>query len=472
MSLLEKTKMKIKKVDSLFLLLIPLIINFLYNLLINKPITVLFNFDLLNLISSTLLFAFLFSVGTLIKKAFSFPLVSTGILFYLSCFFIFDNIFLFITKSVSFNNTFIFVNLLMLSYLIYKKSSLKNIFFTSLIVLINYLFNLIYINHYKQNLTIKGDVEVQWFPMAENIYNFNYFYSLSNPFLDGYGQLISYTHALLLKINLGLDSFMFVRSSVNVLFFLSVLLLWELNLNFKVKSSLILTFSILIINSEWLNYLFVDSLMGEGITSYFFAVSIISVFLSIKNQNKFTYIVFLLFGTMYFTKQFVTFIVLGLIFLFIIYKKTRKYAVFAFIPLFINEVNLLFPLSFSRRDAYASNFDFKDTILDLLTNTNLKPENAYQIFSNFLVDKPVTYLFLLLIGSSFLVYFSHKSLDLETVTYLSIILINIIFILTLYISAWRNMPELDSPIRYVLNLLHLTIIVTFMNLNKIYNKFS
>ena len=34
------------------------------------------------------------------------------------------------------------------------------------------------------------------------------------------------------------------------------------------------------------------------------------------------------------------------------------------------------------------------------------------------------------------------------------------------------MPELDSPIRYVLNLLHLTIIVTFMNLNKIYNKFS
>ena len=93
MSLLEKTKMKIKKVDSLFLLLIPLIINFLYNLLINKPITVLFNFDLLNLISSTLLFAFLFSVGTLIKKAFSFPLVSTGILFYLSCFFIFDNIF-------------------------------------------------------------------------------------------------------------------------------------------------------------------------------------------------------------------------------------------------------------------------------------------------------------------------------------------------------------------------------------------
>ena len=51
----------------------------------------------------------------------------------------------------------------------------------------------------------------------------------------------------------------------------------------------------------------------------------------------------------------------------------------------------------------------------------------FQIFSNFLVDKPVTYLFLLLIGSSFLVYFSHKSLDLETVTYLSIILINIIF---------------------------------------------
>ena len=70
-------------------------------------------------------------------------------------------------------------------------------------------------------------------------------------------------------------------------------------------------------------------------------------------------------------------------FSFFIFKKTRKSAVYAFIPFFVNEINLITNLTTSRRDAYASNFDFRDTILDLLTNTNLKLENAVIIFKKF-----------------------------------------------------------------------------------------
>jgi len=46
-----------------------------------------------------------------------------------------------------------------------------------------------------------------------------------------------------------------------------------------------------------------------------------------------------------------------------------------------------------------------------------------------------------------------------------IVNLNLVLIFALYISAWQDM-ELDSPIRYILNLLHMALISIFINLEK------
>ena len=109
--------------------------------------------------------------------------------------------------------------------------------------------------------------------------------------------------------------------------------------------------------------------------------------------------------------------------------------------------------------------NFKDTILDLITNTNLKIENAYTIFSNLLKDRPFTYLLLLFIFSFLLIAKKRKKFDREFLTVFCLFFLNLILIFTLYISAWRNMPELESPIRYIFNFFHIIIAYTFINLN-------
>ena len=46
---------------------------------------------------------------------------------------------------------------------------------------------------------------------------------------------------------------------------------------------------------------------------------------------------------------------------------------------------------------------------------------------------------------------------------------NFLLVFLLYVSVWRNM-ELESPIRYFLNLLHLTIVYEFLMIEEIKNK--
>ena len=451
--------------EFLGLLIIPLVLNFIFNFFNNKVYVQIFTLDFINLGSALILFSIIYLMGKGIKKTFNFPMISTGIVFYFTSIFLFDNIFLFITKKYSFSQVFLIFNLILFSYLIYKKKANKEILGVSVIYILNLIYNSIFSKFFNLDIPIKGDVEVAWYPMAENIYNQNYFYSLSNPFLDGYGQLISYTHAVLLKINVNLSDFEFLRSTTNVLFFLSILLLLELDISTKNKIFSILTFIVLILNSEWLNYLFIDSLMGEGVVSYFFAVGLLSLFREVKKLDQHNLMVYVLFGTIYFTKQFITLIVLLVCISLLIYKQSRKYAFYSFIPFLINEINLMTSLKNGNRDAYASNFDFRDTILDLFTNTDLKIGNAYTIFLNLLKDKPFTYLLLMFLFSFVVIIIKEQKLNQESLTIFCLFFLNLMLIVTLYISAWRNMPELESPIRYILNLFHVIVVYTFINLN-------
>ena len=456
-----------KKVRGYYLelLTLPLLGNFLYNIIREKNIAFIYEVNYFNLISTILLFLILFFAGKALKNTFNLNNISIGIILYFVSLFLANNIFLFITKNILFNTYFIISNSLLFTFILFKQKANKESFYLIVVFITNFGFVKLFNNSLRVIDQIKGDVEYQWFPMAENIYNENYYYSLTNPVIDGYGQLISYIHAVILKINFNFADYEYLTSTTNLLFFLAILFIFELNTSTKTKIYLSVVYSILVLNSEWLNYLFLDSLMGEGIVSLFFGVGLVTLFEEIKKGKNSNSIIFILFGTLYFTKQFVTILIIIVCFLLYISHIKNSKILLSLIPFLINEINLKTVLVNTRRDAYVSNFDFKDTALDLLTNTNLKIENAQIILINLFEDKPYTYLLIIFIISNILLL-SKKYFYKESIYFLIIFLINLLLIFGLYISAWRNMPELDSPVRYILNLFHLTLIYTFLNFEK------
>ena len=456
-----------KKVKNYYLelLTLPLLGNFLHNIFREKNIGFIYEVNYFNLISSVLLFLILFFTGKVLKNTFKLNNISIGIVFYFVFLFLLNNIFLFITKNILFNSYFIISNSILFIYILLKQKANKECFYLIIVFITNFSFVNLFKKYLRVVNKVKGDVEYQWFPMAENIYNENYYYSLTNPVIDGYGQLIRYVHAVLLKINFNFSDYEYLTSTTNLFYFLAILFIFELNTATKNKVYLSVLYSILVLNSEWLNYLFLDSLMGEGVVSLFFGIGLVAFFEEIKKGKNSNSIIFIIFGSLYFTKQFVTILIIFICFLIYISNIKNSKIILSLIPFLINEVNLKTVLVNIRRDAYVSDFDFKDTAVDLLTNTNLKIENAQIILFNLFEDRPYTYLLIIFVISNILLL-SKKYFDKESIYFMIIFFINLFLIFGLYISAWRDMPELDSPIRYILNLFHLTLIYTFLNLEK------
>ena len=453
-----------------FLFFLPIIGNFLINLISNNFIERIEKFDILNFFSTILLFYILKLIGEISSKTFNLPMVSTGILFYFFGIFFTNNVFIFITRNFSFSTFFIFYNIIFFAYLLTKNKKSNEIIKLFLLVIINFIYNSIFFEKFNLKNFVKGDVEYLWFPMAKNIYNENYYYSLTNPIIEGYTQLISYTQAVVLKINLNLESFTYVKSTTNIFFYLTLLLFFELNMSKKNKILLGATYTSLVINSDWLNYLFLNSLMGEGWVNYFFCVGFVSIF-KVLNDNSTTKltlkVMFLLFGILYFSKQFISLLVVIIILSFLFYKKVRTYAFYSIIPFLFNEINLITTIKSTKRDAYIISFDYFDTINDLLTNTNLKLNNILIITLNLLKDIPVTYLITVFILSFFFYILKTNKYEYEYICAFVVFLINLLLILILYISVWRNQPEMESPIRYILNLFNLVLIYSFIYLEKL-----
>ena len=135
-------------------------------------------------------------------------------------------------------------------------------------------------------MNILGDVQDIHFLHVKNIYTNNYFYSISNPNLEGYPQLVAYFHTTLNKISISNFEFNYLSSSTNVLLLLTLLLIYELDLSRITKFVFSLSFTALILNSEWLKFLFIDSLMTEGSLSYLFCVILLSLvkFLNLEKE--------------------------------------------------------------------------------------------------------------------------------------------------------------------------------------------
>ena len=272
-----------------YLLFGPIFFNFLYNLF--NSINIIFkNFNLFNLISTILFFLFLFFVGKNIKKSLNLESYSLGICIFLLSFFLLELFNILFSTNLKFE-ILIYINLIFWIILFfYKKNNYINIFSTLISFGLLRVFNNQFIEKFKINQNIEVDV---WYyiEFSKLISNKGYLYSLENNIFTGYSQFSSYFHSVLHFLNYQISKFEYFQNTTNVLFFLSLLLIFEASNDLKVRILSLFLYISLTLNSEWLNFLMIDSLMSEGILNYLFATLLFSILIAWSGSN------FLLFQT-------------------------------------------------------------------------------------------------------------------------------------------------------------------------------
>ena len=456
----------IKKINIIYLLLFPIFLNQIFNLADKEQAFAINSNSVLTFLSSIILSLFLYLIGKMIKSAFSFSTVSFSIIFYLYSFFMIDISLLFFTDTFSFSEIFLIVNVVWIIIVVYKSRRMTPLIMSLLSFGLLNIFNNIYYDKFTKNQNLFGDVEAVFFPHTKNIYESSYFISMSNPVMSGYPQFTSYIDALLFKISFTDEIYVYMTQSSTIFIFLTVLFFFEVSFSTYSKLFSSLIFLSLVSNSKWLEFLFSASLMSERLVSFTFAVLLYSIFQ--KSNKNVKYFEFLTFGMMIFTKQFTSTIVLILLIVLITSVKYRRYVLVGLIPSILKELGFLTYFSQLEKDHHIKQIDVQDTVFDLLLLRDLDFTNIYKIIQNLIIDKPLTYLIVLLFTLLLLNIRTgyHKEIDLQI--YLLSLILNVTLISLLYISAWRNM-ELESPIRYILNMLHLKILVIFLLIDRIKN---
>tara|TARA_B100000989_G_C19504762_1_gene455968 strand:+ start:291 stop:1709 length:1419 start_codon:yes stop_codon:yes gene_type:complete len=444
---------------SLIILLSPIFLNSTINILSNVNLLQIINNNLLNLFSFFLAAIFYYYLSSSIKQLFNLNSMSLSIVFFFTSFFIIDLVFLPITKLFSFSNTFYFTVSLWIITFLTKFKNIKIIF-----MIISYfclrLFNYIYIDnlHLKNEyIELNTDVSLQWLPLAKIIYENNFFFGLENNLIEGQGLFLSYIQSLIHLLNFHTEEFLFFNLNSNIFILFGILLIFDLQIDYKNKIFSSFVLILLLFNNDWLYYLLVNSLMLEGLVSFFIAVYIFN-FVKYKELGaKFSNLFYLFFGTMALTKQFVslTFLLFCLTGL-IIYKNRINFLV-AFIPFTLNNIYQFIYLRKTNYVTYTNDLDYVDLFLDILFFRDLNLHNIYLIIRNFWIDKPTSlifiYFFLFLL---FNVLVNNKNTEIYYLKNFFII-VNIFLVFILYISYWQNI-ELESSYRYILNMFYLIYI--------------
>ena len=460
--------MKLKK-NYLYVLFLPLFLNFFYNFLTTSLIEKFIIFNYYDLISSLLLFLFLFLIGGLIKNSLQLINKSISIVLYLLSFFIADNIFTILGFGTDHYIVFLIVNSFWFIFLLSKKIKILDIAFLIVTISLLNFYNRVFFDNLGKNKNVIGDVKDVHLQNVQNLYEKSFLYSMNNSSLEGYPQLVAYFQATLNRISISTEIFSNLSSAINVLFFLTLLLVYETNISNFGKFIMGMTFTVLIYNSEWLKLIFVDSLMTEGTLSYLLAAILMGVVQTKNKGSKNLQLVFLLLGTLYLAKQFVSLLSLIAVIYFLFLKETRKFAVFGFFGLILKELSFITVFKNLTKNYHLKQIDLIDTFFDLILFRDLKILNIQTILRNLFLDKPsflIFVIFFILLGMLIL---NKKAFNQDLVLYASIVLINFLLVFLLYVSVWRNM-ELESPIRYFLNLLHLMIVYEFLMIEEIKNK--
>ena len=187
-----------------------------------------------------------------------------------------------------------------------------------------------------------------------------------------------------------------------------------------------------------------------------------------QKQNNQSFIFFLL-GIMYFSKQFLSTIALLIILFYLLNKSTRKYAIYGLSGLIIKELSLYFHFKNITRNYHLRDVDFLDTIQDLILLRDVKLENILIIIKNLFIDKPFSILMIYFFILFIIYFFKFRFLNKDINLYTSSILINLVFVFIIYISIWRNVEDLESPIRFMLSFLYLLLVTQFKFIDELSN---
>ena len=433
-----------------FLFLLPLLINLLNNFNLKK--IVINNIGFYDIVSSLILFVFLFSFGYCFKLVFNYMTITFGIITYIFSFFIFESFVLFFYADINLTLTFFIVNFLWLIFYIIFLEEKRVIFYMIASYFSMRYFNSSNFEMMSLNINLIGDVYDVFFPNTQMIYETSYKISVMNsPTMAGYPQFMSYIDAFLYKLAYDKENYDFIISNSLVFFWLNLLLFTELRTSKKSRFFIAAIFIILLLNSRWLEFLFVSSLMSERIAGYLLAGILVSIFKIRKTQTSQLYFLFFMLGFIYITKQFFSIIVLILFFIFLMSSKYRKYSPLILGAFALQEIAYSTYFTNAKKNYHTTQIDIPDTLQDLILFRDLNLSNFTEIMKNLSGDKPFTYLLLITIGLLCLKLITGKS-SYEVKIYIVITVLNLLFIFLLYISAWRNM-ELESPIRYIYSFL-------------------
>ena len=145
--------------------------------------------------------------------------------------------------------------------------------------------------------------------------------------------------------------------------------------------------------------------------------------------------------------------------------KRNKYVIFGIIPYLTSLIYESVYTSEIKSWAHTDEINFESLLLDLILFRDLEVVNVINIFNEFLIDKPTSYLYILFFVSS-LFYFLNTDKRFNYI-YLSflIVFINYLLVNLLYISYWQDI-EYKSSYRYIVNTFHIVFITLCINFNK------
>ena len=251
-----------------FLMPLPIILNFFRNFNESKHLFMGFAIYISLLLACT----FYFFIASEINNMLNLNSYSLSIVYFLSSFFIFDSLLLPFTKNFSFNFSVFFIfgiwNLTIFLKLKKFKPLLKILFSYLIMRIFNSIFlkDLINKNNYKE---LNTDVTAQWNPLASMIYENNYFFGLTNNLIEGQGLFASHVQASMLKLNFFTKNFEYIQvNSLLFIFFISFLFFDFFN-NKQLRILGYTTSLALILNNDWLFYLFFNYFI-----EYFYQIKI------------------------------------------------------------------------------------------------------------------------------------------------------------------------------------------------------
>lgn len=396
-----------------------------------------------------LLFLFFLMIGIAIKEIFELKTISFAIAASFGTIFMFNNIFLFLTANIDFRIlVYCYLFLLFLLFL-FKLEKPKNYFIVFLSIILIFLINLLSNQglFFDQHLELFTSDEARlWFPTTQSIYEQNYLIALQSSSIEGYGVYSAYIKSFISIISSYNNLYVYNPSTSNLFLIFFFLMIYEIEANRKIKLTLSVLFFSIFFTNNWINYLFFNSLLGEGPAGFIFGATIFEI---TKSEKKIPIYLLLFLSFNVYGKNFLTVLTVLLIIYACLKYKKLFYLMIGIFPILISLINAsLYEVG------YLWQFYFSDSNTQR-NNDFWSPINFLEMIKQFYVDKTLTIVFIVIIALYVLSKQKLKKLFLNEYLGETIFFVNIIVVFVVYIFLVEELEAIQDSYRYLITTLYL-----------------